>query len=493
MNRVNYVAKALVLEHEFIADINQATQAFFNDELCEVLHKDNKRVIKAYRDEANAVIYIFDQRNQKIEVMLEDIHDFNKDRSIKEILHWDICFNKNKTESLYKYKIFVCHINQKKHKILKNMTEKEFEDALLKNTPKEGQSVLLSLIANFKTLFGKAYFKNKDFLSEFGASIGLCDEVEYAMDVSVIQQYTQFLHKQGHMPTEYGVAFFKALTKDAFKSVQKYISDWAISMNAMVKACINHKFLSYKNAFVFNDLDNRVFIHNGQLVLTDQNVGFYFDKVDDANFTIYFFEKECSDVNKELARITHAIKDNSINELKDIYLKVVEGNVVMLNDAYTYCFEIDIKYSVIAMETENVLKVEYPVDVTSYEYQKNYCCHVYNLSEFEFIAYAMMTLGGGFDYDKVKGTFVDRCFKYIADLPKAPNTRNKPVKSFSYLWPKEGITYLNADWLDALKYAVNVLKKDRPEPAIFNGEDAELAMNEAIQYFEGVIAQLEKE
>ena len=70
------------------------------------------------------------------------------------------------------------------------------------------------------------------------------------------------------------------------------------------------------------------------------------------------------------------------------------------------CLELDIDYSKRAMINEKVLEINYPVDITSYEYQKNYYHHCYGLNEFEFIAQAMMTLGGGFDYDRNKGAFI---------------------------------------------------------------------------------------
>lgn len=45
-----------------------------------------------------------------------------------------------------------------------------------------------------------------------------------------------------------------------------------------------------------------------------------------------------------------------------------------------YCFELDMKYSVKAMKEDGVLQVEYPVDITSYEYQRDYYHHRFGLS-----------------------------------------------------------------------------------------------------------------
>ena len=135
------------------------------------------------------------------------------------------------------------------------------------------------------------------------------------------------------------------------------------------------------------------------------------------------------------------------------------------------------------MINQKVLEINYPVDITSYEYQKNYYHHCYGLNEFEFIAQAMMTLGGGFNYDKKKGAFINDRAKYIENLKEAPSTREQPVKNFNYLYPTD-ITYLNKDWLDAIKYAVDVLKNDRPIPMVFTKTDVNESLNSAIEYYE---------
>ena len=81
--------------------------------------------------------------------------------------------------------------------------------------------------------------------------------------------------------------FFKGLTVEAFKDYQPKLADWIIGMNSMLKSCEENKFTSYKKAYEFNDSDNHVWTKNGKLVVSSQNLGFYFHIQDDNNFKIY--------------------------------------------------------------------------------------------------------------------------------------------------------------------------------------------------------------
>lgn len=75
-----------------------------------------------------------------------------------------------------------------------------------------------------------------------------------------------------------------------------------------------------------------------------------------------------------------------IKELKDVALKVENGKIINLNYSLMYCFELDMQFSVTAMKERWIFKKEYPVDITSYQYQKDYYAHKYKLSEFAFIS-----------------------------------------------------------------------------------------------------------
>lgn len=479
----NYIAEALNKNEEFIAEINKATTKMFNDVACEELFKNKKREIKAYRDDENAVIYIFDKKDNKIEVLVEEIHSFNKEKGIKDIIYWDLFEKGDKNSELYKPKVIVCDLDRKA--INKEITEEVFENQMLSGKSEEESKSLKDFISSIKKVFGEKYLNNNEFLNAF-----LKSGVECTSDVATIQTYCQLLSDKGFM-RNIEPAFFKGLTVEAFKDYQPKLADWIIGMNSMSKSCEENKFTSYEKAYEFNDADNHVWTKNGKLVITSQNLGFYFHIQDNDNFKIYALFKEYEDVDKEIARVEKAIASNTVNELKDVFMEVKDGQITALNDAYMYCFELDMRYSVKSMKEDDVLKVEYPVDLTSYEYQRDYYHHRFGLSEFEFIAQAMMTLGGGFEYDKEKGIFIDDDIPYIPNLPKAPNTRDVKIEQFNYLSPKS-ISYLNKDWLEAIKFAVEVFKRDNPKPIVYyNAENEQDAVDKAIKYYELKIKKLE--
>lgn len=484
----NPINEALGKESKFLEEVKVATQRFFDNSDLEVLHKSKNREIKAYRDMENMVVYVMDKKDKKITINIDDIHDWNKDSSTKEIIYWQYKEKKGKVEeNLHMNTVIECDLKEVKktdNKKEQYNTEKDFEDSFLSKANNEDEKATFAkFISTIKMVFGEKFLSNKEFSKSF--LNGDSENVVCTTDVGTLQQYTELLNQKGYLSEVYPDSFFASLNKEGIPKYQQMLPDWVIGMNAMAKACDENKYTSSKKAFEFNDLDNHVWTEKGNLVLTNQNIGFYFKVKDDNNFMVYFLDED-----KEPSKIDKKLKEGTIKELKDVVLKVENGEIVNLNYSLMYCFELDMEFSVKAMKEEGIFKVEYPVDITSYQYQKDYYAHRYGLSEFEFVAQAMMTLGGGFDYDKEKGNFIDDSVKYIPNLPKAKDTRNTKFKKFNYLYPKK-ISYLNADWLDGLKYAVEVLKRDMPKPVAFEGDDEQDALKKAIKYYEIKIAKLE--
>lgn len=488
----NPITDAMSEQPEFVAEVTQATKRFFDSSDLEVLHSSKNREIKGYKDLDNMVVYLLDKQDKKINVNIDNIHDFNKKKSIKEIIYWEYKEKKGKVEeNLHMHTVIECSLQKeeklenKKDKLPK--TEEEFEEVLRKKMP-NSQDVADNFMKTIKSVYGEKFLSNADFMNSFSKAE---NQVMCSTDVGIIAQYTQLLNTKGYLAKVYPNEFFTNLNREAIPKYQRMLPDWIMGMNGMRKACEENKHTSKSKAFEFNDLDNHVWVKQEKLIVTSQNVGFYFYIKDDDNFTVYMLEKEYKSVDKEIKRIDNAVENKTINDLTDVVLKVENGKITNLNYSLMYCFELDMEYSVKAMKERGIYKVEYPVDLTSYQYQKDYYQHKYGYSEFEFVAQAMMTLGGGFDYDKEKGIFVDDGVKYIPNLPKAPDTRQEKFEDFNYLYPKK-ISHLNSDWLDGLKYTVEVLKRDRPKPVAYEGDDVEDALNKAIKYYEIKIAKLEQ-
>ena len=266
-----------------------------------------------------------------------------------------------------------------------------------------------------------------------------------------------------------------------------------VEMNFLREMSKEHKFSSYEKAFVFNDSDNHVWLSSGNLVVTNQNCGFLFNVTDDKNYTVYYLDKEYQDVTKEITSLNKKIKEGTINPLSDVALKVENGVVTNSNNSMMYCFELDMQFSCNAMESEGLGKRTFAVDVNSYEYMKNYYFDQLGYTEFHFVAQAVLTLGGGFDFDEETGRFTYGSVKYIPNLKKAPNSRGEKVEKFTYCAPQDigKISNLDADWIDGLKYMVSVLKEQKPIPTVFYEKTIPLSLEKAIKICEQAIANSE--
>ena len=154
-----------------------------------------------------------------------------------------------------------------------------------------------------------------------------------------------------------------------------------------------------------------------------------------------------------------------------------------------YVLNMDLEFSFKAMRQDGYGDKEYPVDVYSYEYQKNYYYTKYGVDEFNFLAQAFLTSSGGFDYDKEKGALIDDSVIYLENIEVEDQSKQMKQTSFNYCCPKK-ISHLNEDWLKGLKYMVSVLKTDRPLPSVFEGDNPEDAVNKAIAYYDIKIAKL---
>lgn len=74
---------------------------------------------------------------------------------------------------------------------------------------------------------------------------------------------------------------------------------------------------------------------------------------------------------------------------------------------------------------------------------------------------------------------------------KHQNTRDVKIEQFNYLSPKSN-SYLNKDWLEAIKFAVEVFKRDNPKPIVYyNAENEQEVIDKAIKYYELKINKLE--
>jgi hypothetical protein len=242
-----------------------------------------------------------------------------------------------------------------------------------------------------------------------------------------------------------------------------------------------------KNKFTFNDLDNHLWKHEKGIAFDSQNFGFYC-VMKDQDVTIYAWDqggnncKPCTSISK----LTKDIKAGNTNLIDHVALKVENGKVTFVDNAMIYSLDLDIIFTKNALVEDGFGEPTYPVDIKSFDYQLAYYQKRYNYSEFQFMNQAMLTLGGGFGYDRESGRFYDDSVRYDASLG-AYQPEEKEEKATGIYGAPKGFTKLDKDWTAAVGRFIEKLKKDRPEPIMGDTK------KEKAKILDDIIKQYEKD
>jgi hypothetical protein len=215
-----------------------------------------------------------------------------------------------------------------------------------------------------------------------------------------LKSFFQFLNKQGVLDTVVKDSFLEPKTTAVAKFMD-YKEELLISTDFLIDVSAKHK-LSVKKKFEFNDLDNHMWQQHNGLVITDQNCGFYIVK-ENNTYTYYGWDKD-NNGGKKHKTLNSLIKDISENPeslIDNVALKIVDNKIVFVDNAFIYSLGFDIQHTKIAFMEEYQEKIEYPVDIRSYDYQLAYHKEHYGMTEFQFVAQAVITYSG-YDYDKEK-------------------------------------------------------------------------------------------
>lgn len=306
-----------------------------------------------------------------------------------------------------------------------------------------------------------------------------------------LKSFFQFLNKQGVLDTVVKDSFLEPKTTAVSKFID-YKEELLISTDFLIDVSAKHK-LSVKKKFEFNDLDNKMWQQHNGLVLTDQNCGFYIVK-ENNTYTYYAWDKD-NNGGKKHKTFNSLIKDISENPeslVDNVALKIVDNKIVFVDNAFIYSLGFDIQHTKIAFMEEYQEKIEYPVDIRSYDYQLAYHKEHYGMTEFEFVAQAVITYSG-YDYDKEKKVLYSNSVKYepkIAKLKVEPDTE-KQIK-FSYcILPKKFSYDLDDKWKAGIIHMVNVLKNDKPVPTVSDSKNKTKDVEKVVEFFEDVISKFE--
>lgn len=233
----------------------------------------------------------------------------------------------------------------------------------------------------------------------------------------------------------------------------------------------NHsKKYSIDNQYTFNDLDNHLYHYKNGFFLTDQNFDFFVipqgekDKAGDYQNFVVYSGSDYKKLSKEDLR--KAINNNSFDYFDDITLEIKNGKIVYYYPSDIYSFFFNFKHTAHHFSENENTPIIYPVDILSFDYQKNYFYSEYGMSKMDFLTKALLVLGSGFTYDSEQGTFYSPNIPYLTNIKKEisktiDNEQNKKATlnflSAFYTAHLKNVTYLNEEWFSALSEVKDVL------------------------------------
>jgi len=465
---INYAESAILNHPQFITSLRQGLLALYDS--VEKIHvKNEQREVKIIALEDK--LYLLEKTQDSIGLYEKEIHDFETDRSLKSLLKY-VPFDR---DEMYVSTVVSLPLQESK-----KITNQEYLELLKGSDQYDRVKELVDILEkdgknNYEYMLFNSMNKQTNDLKVSAMPDALRGVVDYLVE-------HQFLDEGKNDD------FYRSLMSRGNTFQDKKIPDYHDKIEYFVKVCVEQDF-SGDNPFVYNDLDNRIYLHNKSLIVTDQTCGFYFDIKDKENISVYFLDKEYKDTQEEILRIEEGLKNSTLDTLKDTVWEIKDGKTQFFNTVFMYVLDLNFEFGVKAMEEEGLGCVEYPVDITTYQYQRDYYYTKYGMNEFEFLAQAFLTLGGGFDYDQKAGTFVDKSIKYTSELEQEEKS-TEPATDMNYCYPKK-FNHLDQDWHNGLKYLVEVLERDRPTPVAYQGDSVDEALDKAISYLHLKLDKLE--
>lgn len=502
----NTLEKSLKANQEFQEEVFKALEELF-DSNPKYIVKTQKNAAKIFHDKEHNQKYLIVQSDAgAYTVYVEQVSDYNRAQPFQHIKE-----RLRKDEETYAPTVLSVALPQE-------LSEEEHED--FKTALKEFQTLMSSKTQDTGELV-EALLQNSSARRALG-------QFSSTSSPYVVRSLGQFLLKEKVLTAAWDDKVLATASTAAGKYIPS-LTDMTYQINFFFDMCAKHK-LTAKKKFVFNDLDNKIWAQKTPeniaaiatnsntmtaatqkaVLMQDQNSIYYMVRPDDKNYAVYGVDisgenykkhKELKALIEELsgAKVNNTRSHKSllaVDSIDTVILEVKDGAVVFADNAWLQSLLSNFKFTKMALEKEYKEAPQYPVDLTDYDYQKNYYHKRYGFGEFEFVVQAVFTLGGGFDYDSKKGTFVDKSIGFDPNLGNDYPYPAKPteIKKFNYCYPKS-FTHLDAKWKKGVEYVLEVLKRDMPVPLASNTQDKAQDVRDAIIYLEKrlkTLAQKEK-
>lgn len=157
------------------------------------------------------------------------------------------------------------------------------------------------------------------------------------------------------------ISVYSDIEQDIYPQIEEYLPQIQIQYNYLKNLAIENNW-NYDNQFRYNDLDNSFYLSDkGNLVMEDQNIYYEFFQKEDGLKIIGLSTEEHRDSHTQ---------DNSKSSA--ITLDFKDGKVIKADSMMVECFLIDIHYGIKALEEDGYSAIQYPVDVNTLQYQKDF-------------------------------------------------------------------------------------------------------------------------
>lgn len=448
--RENHVSHAVNQSDAFKDAMRESLLKMFErDDLLKTVHSDDMRVAKAFR--LGDIIHVFERMDGgEITAYQDQCYDFEGDKSLEAHLQYGLSSMREKSKEIYSW-----------HNVFSTKTE--FSEVAMNS---EKMALLEKMLADMEEKDLVQHAAMKDIMAMFSKVGGF---VKTTSSIESLMLLNEILAEHAGME-RFSFEFYLSLAENAKEDAQQKVEDIVAKRVFMEKVCREQGF-GKENRFEFNDLDNHVWLDGESLVLSDQNCTFLFVG-DNKTFTVYYLPTEYSGYEEEKEKFKALLDEGKLSRSIDFFdrvvLQVKEGVVEYSNaGSLTYCFDLDVEFSVKALEREGFGKAEYNADVHSYAYQRDYHFSRHGVGEVNFILRTFLLLGAGQEYDEEKG-LISYSFPYIENLKREKNGRDVSPEDVKAYYQASGvehilkpIKYLNEEWLDAFNFMVDFMDKHK--------------------------------
>lgn len=464
-------------------DINNSIKEVFNSQILKEIFSSEHRQIKYVVFENKCLI--FDRLNGLISVHI--------DHHIKK--NYISSFDLERINNDKNAKIYLPAIANRNERFLNHKTTtEELKNKLL---PLVQEGIITQEMAD-------EFINKRDILfSDY--------EYTFSNDIHDISLFIKFLQSHSYLTyLSHDEFILELITQSAecYKDNFYYLSS---SIHNMIECAVNNDMYSYETSAEFNDCDNNFWITPLKtVIMSEQSIMYCIFYKDLYNCDIYALntDEQPKELYEEyyqkydsisfndflVLNLEQKIQNNNNIDFQNKVLSLTDNQLTFINPLFfNYLFS-SLKYFVAFLKLNHKLQEKYPEDVYSYNYQKKYFKHKYNLDEFKFLCHAFLTLGSDFQYDQQTGRFIKLDIEYIHNLPELENKNDVSIQQIGYLYPQK-ISFLNADWTHGLIYLVKQLELNKPDFLAhdFKYKTKEEAFKKSIAYLKKVIKKNSKQ